>query len=105
MTLFIVARFPLGIVGWDLPSQMLWTAVLWSALLWFVELHLQCALSLQSPTPLQSYTQSRKGHHSSPKNTCIDFISLRKFAASFTWQFFFDLFDDWLLSSHIGLTT
>jgi len=40
MTLFIVARFPLGIVGWDLPSQMLWTAVLWSALLWFVGLHL-----------------------------------------------------------------
>jgi len=34
MTLFIVARFPLGIVGLDFPSQMLWTAVLWTALLY-----------------------------------------------------------------------
>jgi len=33
MTLFYVARFPLGIVGLDFPSHMLWTDVLWTALL------------------------------------------------------------------------
>ena len=71
---------------------MLWTAVLWSALLWFVELHVGCTLSLYSPTPLQSYTQSRKGHHSSPKNTFTDFLLLRNISASFTWQAFTDVF-------------
>jgi len=43
MTLFIVARFPLGIVRQDHPSHMLWTAVLWSTLLYFVRLHVWCA--------------------------------------------------------------
>jgi len=54
MTLFTVARFSLGIVGQDHPSHMLWTAAPWSALLRLVELHLWCALSSQSPTPLHS---------------------------------------------------
>jgi len=34
MTLFIVAHFPLGIVGQDHPSHMWWTDLLWSALLY-----------------------------------------------------------------------
>jgi len=34
VTLFYVARFPLGIVGLDFPGHMLWTAVLGTTLLY-----------------------------------------------------------------------
>jgi len=55
-------------------------------------LHVRCALSLQSPAPLQPYSQSCKGHHSSPRNTFIDLLFLQNLSASSTWQVFSDVF-------------